>query len=87
MYLSAVKDLFNNGIAAYQLSERNNNELVLQTFTKVFTKQKDVTGLVVHSDQGFQYTSHAYHDMLPKVGAQISMSRRGNCLDNASMES
>ncbi|WP_019005629.1 IS3 family transposase, partial [Cohnella laeviribosi] len=36
---------------------------------------------------GSQYTSHAYHDMLPKVGARISMSRRGNCYDNASMES
>ncbi|MCL9661414.1 IS3 family transposase [Paenibacillus hunanensis] len=87
LYLSAVKDLFNNEIVAYQLSERNDNELVLQTFAKAFAKQKDVTGLIVHSDQGFQYTSHAYHDMLPKVGAQISMSRRGNCLDNASMES
>ncbi|WP_168928788.1 IS3 family transposase [Paenibacillus dokdonensis] len=87
LYLSAVKDLFNNEIVAYQLSERNDNELVLQTFAKAFAKRKDVSGLVVHSDQGFQYTSHAYHDMLPKVSAQISMSRRGNCLDNASMES
>lgn len=63
------------------------NQLVLQTFEKAFEKTKGVTGLIVHSDQGFQYTSYAYHDMLPKVGAQISMSRRGNCYDNASMES
>jgi transposase InsO family protein len=48
-----------------------------------FAQQKDVTGLIVHSDQGCQYTSYAYHDMLPQVGAQISMSRRGNCYDNA----
>jgi transposase InsO family protein len=48
---------------------------------------KDVTGLIVHIDQGFQYTSYAYHDMLPKVGAKISMSPRGNCHDIASMES
>lgn len=87
LYLSAVKDLFNNEIVAYQTSLRNDNQLVLQTFAKAFEKTKDVTGLIVHSDQGFQYTSHAYHDMLPKVGAQISMSRRGNCHDNASMES
>jgi len=87
VYLSAIKDLFNNEIVAYEIGERNDNELVLRTFSKAFAKQKDVTGLIVHSDQGFQYTSHAYHDMLPKVGAQISMSRRGNCLDNASMES
>ncbi|MED1785429.1 IS3 family transposase [Brevibacillus fortis] len=87
LYLSAIKDLFNNEIVAYHRGARNDNQLVLRTFQKAFEKTKDVTGLIVHSDQGFQYTSHAYHDMLPKVGAQISMSRRGNCYDNASMES
>lgn len=87
LYLSAIKDLFNNEIIAYQMSQRNDKELVLQTFQQAWAQQKDVSGLIVHSDQGFQYTSHAYHDMLPKVGAQISMSRRGNCYDNASMES
>lgn len=87
LYLSAVKDLFNNEIVAYHMSQRNDNPLVLQTFEKAFNKTKDVAGLIVHSDQGFQYTSHAYHDMLPKVGARISMSRRGNCYDNASIES
>ncbi|WP_052648925.1 IS3 family transposase, partial [Paenibacillus sp. E194] len=74
LYLSAIKDLFNNEIVAYHMSLRNDNQLVLQTFEKAFNKTKDVTGLIVHSDQGFQYTSYAYHDMLPKVGAQISMS-------------
>ncbi|WP_322745749.1 IS3 family transposase [Paenibacillus donghaensis] len=87
LYLSAIKDLFNNEIVAYHMSLRNDTELVLQTFRNAFEKTKDVTGLIVHSDQGFQYTSYAYHDMLPQVGAQISMSRRGNCYDNASMES
>ncbi len=87
LYLSAIKDLFNNEIVAYHIGVRNDNQLVLRTFEKAFKKTKDVTGLIVHSDQGFQYTSYAYHDMLPKVGAQISMSRRGNCYDNASMES
>lgn len=87
LYLSAIKDLFNNEIIAYQMSVRNDNELVLRTFQQAWSQQKDVTGLIVHSDQGFQYTSHAYHDMLPKVGARNSMSRRGNCHDNASMES
>ncbi|ULL15279.1 IS3 family transposase [Paenibacillus sp. H1-7] len=87
IYLSAIKDLWNGEIVAYHMSNRNDNPLVLETFTKAFETHKDVTGLIVHSDQGSQYTSHAYHDMLPKVGAQISMSRRGNCYDNASMES
>ncbi|RJE84705.1 IS3 family transposase [Paenibacillus sp. 1011MAR3C5] len=76
MYLSAIKDLYNNEIVAYHMDLRKDNQLILQTFKKAFEKQKDVTGLIVHSDQGFQYTSHVYHDMLPKVGAQISMSRR-----------
>lgn len=91
LYLSAIKDLGGKDIVAFHMSDRNDNELVLETFRKAFKEQKDVTGkiadLIVHSDQGFQYTSHAYHDMLPTVGAQISMSRRGNCLDNAAMES
>jgi transposase InsO family protein len=87
LYVSAIKDLYNNEIVSYHLSLNNDNELVLETFRKAFKMRKDVTGLIVHSDQGSQYTSHDYHDMLPKVGAQISMSRRGNCLDNASMES
>lgn len=87
IYLSAIKDLCTHEIVAYHMSTRNDNALVLETFKKAFEMQKDVTGLIVHSDQGSQYTSHAYHDMLPTVGAQISMSRRGNCLDNASIES
>ncbi|MBU9706505.1 DDE-type integrase/transposase/recombinase [Paenibacillus sp. AK121] len=46
-----------------------------------------MTGFIVHSDQGFQYTSYAHHDMLPKVGTRISISRQGNGYDHASMES
>jgi len=91
IYLSAIKDLWNGEIIAYHISTRNDNPLVLETFKKAFETHKDVNGkipgLIVHSDQGSQYTSHAYHDMLPEVGARISMSRRGNCYDNASMES
>lgn len=87
LYLSAVKDLFNNEIVAYEIGEHPDKELVERTFKKAFRKRKDVTGVVVHSDRGAPYTSHLYHDMLPKVGAQISMSRGGNCYDNASIES
>ena len=87
LYVSAIKDLYNNEIVSYHMSLNNDNELVLETFRKAFEIRKDVTGLIVHSDQGSQYTSHDYHNMLPQVGAQISMSRRGNCLDNASIES
>ncbi len=51
LYLSAVKDLFNNEIVAYHMSQRNDNPLVLQTFENAFHKTKDVTGLIVHSDR------------------------------------
>lgn len=75
LYLSAIKDLCTKEIVAYQMSFRNDTKLVLETFKQAFKKKEDMTGLIVHSDQGCQYTSHAYHDMLPQVGAQISMSR------------
>lgn len=87
LYLSAIKDLCTKEIVAYHMSTRNDTTLVLETFKQAFVHKEDVTGLIVHSDQGCQYTSRAYHDMLPQVGAQISMSRRGNCFDNAAMES
>lgn len=87
LYLSAVKYLFNNEIVAYEIGEHPTKELVQRTFKKAFRKRKDVTGVVIHSDRGAPYTSRLYHDMLPKVGAQISMSRGGNCYDNASIES
>lgn len=91
LYLSAIMDLCGKDIVAFHMSTRNDNELVLDTFSKAFEEHKDATGkiadLIVHSDQGSQYTSHVYHDLLPTVGVQISMSRRGNCIDNAAMES
>ncbi|WP_158702673.1 DDE-type integrase/transposase/recombinase [Paenibacillus faecalis] len=90
-YLSAIKNLRNGEIVSYHISNHNDNPQVLETFRKAFEAHADVTGtipgLIVHSDLGCQYTSHAYHNMLPMVGAQISMSRRGNCYDNASIES
>ncbi|WP_255314218.1 DDE-type integrase/transposase/recombinase [Bacillus sp. FJAT-26390] len=71
IYLSVIKDLWNNGIFIYQLSRHKDNPFVLEMFRRAFEKHKDVTGLIVHSDQGSQYTSHAYHDMLPQVGAVL----------------
>lgn len=87
LYLSAVKDLFNKEIVAYEIGGHPDKERVQRTFKKAFRKRKDVTGVVIHSDCGASYTSHLYHDMLPKIGAQISMSREGNYYDNASIES
>ncbi|PCK22343.1 IS3 family transposase, partial [Bacillus pumilus] len=85
-YLSAIQDLYNNEIVAWKLSKRNDLELVMKTLESL-TSQRDVKGAVLHSDQGFQYTTRAYQKRLESVGLKGSHSRRGNCLDNACIES
>ena len=85
-YLSAIQDLYNNEIVAYHISERNDLKLVLDTINKV-SKKIDVTETIIHSDQGFQYTSSSYNKRLEELGLLGSHSRKGNCLDNACIES
>lgn len=79
-------DLYNNEIVAYQISERNNLQLVLDTVRKA-ERKRNVNGTLLHSDQGFQYTSKKYNQLLQKYNIKISMSRKGNCYDNACIES
>lgn len=86
VYLSVIQDLFNNEIISYHVSTKNDLHLVLETLQKA-CKDKDLTGTLIHSDQGFQYTSKQYHQKLLEAGLLGSHSRRGNCLDNAAMES
>jgi putative transposase len=85
-YLSVIQDLFNNEIVAWQLSERNDVKLVLDTFDQ-WTRKRDVSAAVLHSDQGFQYTSQAYNSRLEEFGVKGSHSRKATCLDNACIES
>ncbi|WP_442865150.1 IS3 family transposase [Alkalihalobacillus sp. CinArs1] len=85
-YLSVIQDLFNNEIVSWKLSKRNDLELVLDTVGQ-WTKKKDVTEAVLHSDQGFQYTSKAYNTRIKEYDIKGSHSRKGNCLDNACIES
>ncbi|XEQ95410.1 IS3 family transposase ISBth8 [Sporomusa paucivorans] len=85
-YLSAIQDLFNNEIVAYEISARNDLKLVLNTIDKL-SKKLDVNETIIHSDQGFQYTSSSYNKRLEELGALGSHSRKGNCLDNACIES
>jgi len=87
LFLSAIMDLFNNEIVAFHICSRNDNALVLNTVRKALEKRGDVSGTILHSDRGFQYTSHDYHHMLAQFAIKPSMSRRGNCLDNAPIES
>lgn len=85
-YLSVVQDIYNNEIVAWKISNRNNLELVLDTLDDL-TQKRDVYRTILHSDQGFQYTSHAYNRRLGKLGVIGSHSRKGNCHDNACVES
>lgn len=85
-YLSAVLDLFNNEIVAWHLSARNDLDLVNRTVEQL-NDSFDVSGCMLHSDQGFQYTSKSYNKKLKQYGITGSHSRRGNCHDNACIKS
>ena len=86
-YLSTILDLYNRKAVAYQISKHNDNKLVIDTLNKAITKRKDVQGVILHSDQGFQYTSYEYKAICESNGIQISMSRKGTPIDDSPMES
>jgi transposase InsO family protein len=85
-YLSTIKDLFDGFIVAHQLSSENSLALVLNTLHQAKQKEKVTAGLILHSDQGHQYTSQAYFVLTRQYTITPSMSRRANCWDNAPME-
>ena len=86
-YLSTIKDLFDGFIVASVFAQENAVGLVTNTLRQAKEKEKVTDGLILHSDQGHQYTSQAYHDVLVgEYNITPSMSRRANCWDNAPME-
>lgn len=86
-YLSSIMDLNTRNIISYKISYKLDNELVISTLNEAISKQKDVTGLIIHSDQGFQYTSYEYKQICESNGILISMSRKSTPADNAPIES
>ena len=88
LYLSMIRDLYDNSIVAYKAAQSQTVSLVLDTIRlAVKQEKKKVAGrLQLHSDQGFQYTSQAYFNLTKEYGITPSMSRRGNCYDNALAE-
>lgn len=87
LYLSMIRDLYDNSIVAYKTAAQQTVNLVLDTIRLAMRKEKVVAGrLQLHSDQGFQYTSQAYFNLTKEYGITPSMSRRGNCYDNAMAE-
>lgn len=87
LYLSMIRDLYDNSIVAYKTATQQTVSLVLDTIRLAKRKEKVAAGrLQLHSDQGSQYTSQAYFDLTKEYGITPSMSRRGNCYDNAMAE-
>ena len=86
LYLSVIRDLYDNSIVAYKTGTEQNINLVLKTIKAAKRKEKITAELQLHSDQGFQYTSQAYFNLTQSYGITPSMSRRGNPYDNAMAE-
>ena len=86
LYLSVIRDLYDNSIVAYKTGTEQTVNLVLSTIRAAKRKEKVTAELQLHSDQGFQYTSQAYFKLTQSYGITPSMSRRGNPYDNALAE-
>ena len=86
LYLSPILDLYNREIISYNLSERPTFHQTVDMLKKAFQRIPDNTQLILHSDQGWQYQMHRYQKLLEAKGIKQSMSRKGNCIDNAVME-
>jgi len=85
-YLSAILDLYDGSIVSYVLGHSNNNNLVFKTLDQAI-EQVDGNHPLIHSDRGFQYTSHGFKRRIEKAEMTQSMSRVGRCIDNGPMES
>ena len=85
-YLSPILDLYNGEIVCYTVSAHPNLHLVTSMLQKAVKSIKEGAGLILHSDQGWHYQHATYQKILKKKGITQSMSRKGNCLDNATME-
>ncbi|WP_257008134.1 IS3 family transposase, partial [Bacillus sp. FJAT-45350] len=87
LYLASIMDLYSRRILGWHMSERMTKELVITALERAVVAQKPTPGLIHHSDRGSQYASNAYQSLLRSNGMFTSMSRKGNCYDNACIES
>ena len=86
LYLSPILDLHSSDLVSYTILDRPSLSMVTNMLNKAFEKIPDDTNLILHSDQGWQYQHKQYQRMLREKGIRQSMSRKGNCLDNAVIE-
>jgi putative transposase len=87
LYLAAVEDLYSRKVVGWSLGERLTSELVNEALRMAIGRQLPMMDLMAHSDRGSQYASGSYQRLLASRGITCSMSRKGNCWDNAPMES
>lgn len=85
-YFSPIMDIFNGEIICYTISDRPDLKMVMDMLKQMYRKIHIPQGMILHSDQGWHYQHPAYQSSLQKHGITQSMSRKGNCLDNAMME-
>jgi transposase InsO family protein len=86
LYLSPILDLYSRNIVSYTISDRPLLSMAIEMLRQAFEQIPDGSNLILHSDQGWHYQHKYYQDMLKSKGVRQSMSRKGNCLDNAVME-
>jgi Transposase and inactivated derivatives len=86
LYLSPILDLCSRDIVSYSISERPVFSMISSMLDKAFATITDDTGLILHSDQGWQYQHKQFQRLLRRKGVRQSMSRKGNCLDNSVIE-
>ncbi|WP_243166005.1 IS3 family transposase [Anaerofilum hominis] len=86
LYLSMIRDLYDNSVVVYKTATRQTVNLVLDTIHLAMKQKRATAELQLHSDQRFQYTSQAYFNLTQEYGITPSMSRRGNCYDNTMAE-
>ena len=87
VYLAVIMDLYSRKIIGWSLDTTMTNQLIMDAFNMAVASRKAEPGLILHSDRGVQYRSGEYQHLLIKAGIKPSMSRKGNCWDNAAMES
>lgn len=87
LYLAGHKDLFTGQLVGYAMGARMTKALVMQSLFRAVAAKRPAKGLIHHSDRGSQYCSPKYRKLLEQFGMTASMSRKGNCYDNAPMES
>jgi len=87
LYLAVIMDLYSRQIVGWAMDRRMTEDLVKEALRMALFRRKITSSILLHSDRGSQYASKTYQEMLKKYGLQCSMSRKGNCWDNAPMES